>query len=234
MPFEPKASAAELIVYIDFKSPYAFIAIKPCFALEKKLKIQFDWRPLTLDIPSFLGSARLDKKGKISEGKEYTRSTNQWTQVKYAYRDARRYAALNGLTLRGTEKIWDSSLASIGLMWAKKYGHEVVKNYINLVYEPFWKRDLNIEMPRVITDKLAQAGAETEQFLPYLQGPGRIEHNQSQSKIFNAGIFGVPSFVIDNEIYFGREHLPRLEWKLTGKQGIAPDISYTAVRANPK
>ena len=53
----PLHSDAPLIVYIDVKSPYAFIALKPTLALEAELGLQFDFRPLTLDIPSYLGSA---------------------------------------------------------------------------------------------------------------------------------------------------------------------------------
>ena len=47
-------STSPLIVYIDIKSPYAFVAIKPILALEARLQTQFDWRPLTLNIPSYL------------------------------------------------------------------------------------------------------------------------------------------------------------------------------------
>ena len=47
-----------LIVYLDVKSPYAFVSVKPTLALERELELQFDWRPYTLDIPSYLGSAR--------------------------------------------------------------------------------------------------------------------------------------------------------------------------------
>jgi len=223
MEFRATTSDAKLIVYIDFKSPYAYISIQPCFELENKLSMQFDWRPLTLDIPSFLGSAKLDKKGKVSKSR---RSSDQWVQVKYAYKDARRYAALNNLTLRGTEKIWDSSLASIGLMWAKKQSHKILTNYITLVYEPFWRRDLDIENTSVINEKLAQAGAQTTGFTDYLNGQGRVDHDRYQKDIFAAGIFGVPSFVIEEEIFFGREHLPRIEWILSGRKGYAPDIAY--------
>ena len=86
-------SSAPLIVYVDVKSPYAFVAIRPTLALEAELGLQFDWRPLTLDIPSYLGSAE-KKKGKVVKS---TRSASQWTMVKYAYGDARRYAEQNGL-----------------------------------------------------------------------------------------------------------------------------------------
>ena len=54
-------SASPLIIYIDIKSPYAFVAIKPILALEKQFNLQFDWRPLTLNIPSYLGSATKSK-----------------------------------------------------------------------------------------------------------------------------------------------------------------------------
>jgi len=229
MKFKALTSNAKLTVYIDFKSPYAYIATQPCIELEKKLDLQFDWRPLTLDIPSFLGSAKLDKKGKVSKS---SRSVDQWVWVKHAYKDARRYAALNNLTLRGTEKIWDSSLASIGLMWAKKHSHQILINYINAVYEPFWRRDLDIENIHVIEEKLKQAGADTVGFSEYLQGEGREAHAQFQEDIFEARIFGVPSFVIEGEIFFGREHLPRIEWILRGRRGEAPDIAYQNVNAN--
>ena len=54
-------SDSPLIVYLDVKSPYAFISVKPTLALEEELGLRFDWRPYTLDIPSYLGSARKEK-----------------------------------------------------------------------------------------------------------------------------------------------------------------------------
>ena len=95
-------SDAPLIVYVDIKSPYAFVAIRPTLALEKSLGIRFDWRPLTLDIPSYLGSAR-KSKGKVVES---TRSASQWTGIKYGYGDVRRYVERQGLMLKGSKPVW--------------------------------------------------------------------------------------------------------------------------------
>ena len=66
-PFDPLRSEHPMIVYIDFKSPYAYLAKDPAYAIEDELGIEIDWRPLTLDIPSYLGSARLDTQGKVVE-----------------------------------------------------------------------------------------------------------------------------------------------------------------------
>ena len=121
------ASNAPLTVYVDFKSPYAYVALGPTRSLADELGIDVDWRPLTLDIPSFLGSARLGARDEVIESH---RSSDQWAWVRYAYRDARRYGSLRGLVVRGTTKIWDSSLAAIGMLWAKEQGAEILRRYL--------------------------------------------------------------------------------------------------------
>ena len=52
-----------LIVYLDVKSPYALISVKPTLALQLGLGLMFDYRPYTLDMPSYLGSTRKDIEG---------------------------------------------------------------------------------------------------------------------------------------------------------------------------
>mgnify|MGYP006252401711 FL=1 len=86
---QPLDSAAPLIVYLDFKSPYAYLAVEPTRRMLAQQGAVADWRPFVLDIPSYLGSAKLGKSGEV---KEQNRSTEQWSGVKYAYFDCRRYA----------------------------------------------------------------------------------------------------------------------------------------------
>ena len=226
--FDPWRSNRPLIVYVDFKSPYAFIAKDPTFALAAQLGIDVDWRPLTLDIPSFLGSARLDKSDRVVE---QNRTPEQWRGVKYAYRDARRYARLAGYQLRGTVKIWDTSLVHIGMMWAKRHGDAVLARYMNDTYARFWRREFDAEDAASVTAALAAAGAETDGFDAFHSGPGRTEHDAMQAAIFNAGIYGVPGYVVDGEYFFGREHLPMVGWMLRGRRGPAPDVAYQAIGA---
>ena len=146
--------------------------------------------------------------------------------MKYAYKDTRRYAALRGLTLYGTKKIWDTSIAAIGMLWAKQQGHDVLKNYTDSTYEQFWKEELDVEDVDVVVGELKEAGADVSGFLDYLEGEGRTQHDALQDEILDLGYFGVPTYVIDDEVYFGREHLPRIRWHLAGKPGPLPDVAY--------
>jgi len=226
--FDPLASSAPLIVYIDYKSPYAYLAIAPTYAMADQLGIEVDWRPFTLDIPSYLGSARLNQEGKVVEE---NRAPGQWLRVKYAYRDVRRYGSMRGIIVRGTVKIWDTSLAGIGMLWAKAQGPAVLRTYTGITYERFWKRELDVEDLAVIEDLLKEAGAPTAAFRDYASGEGRALHDRIQHGAFDAGIFGVPTYIINGEKFFGREHLPRIRWMLTGRHGAPPDIAYQEVSA---
>src|SRR6266852_2481829 len=181
-------------VYIDYKSPYAYLAKDLAYQLERDFAVRLDWLPYILDIPSFLGSARLDEQGRVIEE---NRTAHQWRRVKYSYMDCRRQARKRGLVIRGTQKIWDSTLAAAGLIYAKRQGDMVLRRYNDLIFERFWKRELDIEDPAVIAAVLAEAGADSAGFAEYAAGEGPREVDRISRAAEEAGIFGVPTFVID-------------------------------------
>lgn len=194
-------------VYSDYKSPYAYLAKDLAYDLERETGVVLDWLPYTLDIPAYLGQARVDSTGAVIEE---NRNAHQWRRVKYSYMDCRREANLRGLTIRGTQKIWDSSLANIGMLFAKRQG--VFRAYHDRVFERFWRRALDIEDGRVIAAVLAECGAEAAGFDAYASGEGRSQLALIQSEAEAAGVFGVPSFLFANgDLYWGREHLPRIK-----------------------
>jgi 2-hydroxychromene-2-carboxylate isomerase len=67
-------------VYIDYKSPYAYLAKDSAYELARDFAVKLDWLPYVLDIPSFLGSAKLDANGRVVEE---NRNPHQWRRVKY-------------------------------------------------------------------------------------------------------------------------------------------------------
>jgi len=204
-----------ITVYTDYKSPYAYLAKDPIYALADECGVRLDWLPYTLDIPSYLGSAELNADGSVARSQ---RTAHQWRRVRYAYMDCRRQANKRGLTIRGTRKIWDSSLAAIGLLWVKRQGDAVLRAYSDHVFERFWKRELDIEDVAVIETAIGAAGADAAGFRDYLAGEGREEHDAIRAAAESAGVFGVPSLVVDGELYWGREHLPDIRERLLAEK----------------
>lgn len=200
-----------LVVYSDYKSPYAYLAKDLAYELAEAVPVRLDWRPYVLDIPSYLGSAVVDGEGRVLEE---SRNAHQWRRVRYSYMDCRREAQKRGLTIRGPRKIWDSSLAAAGMLHALRAGEAVFRRYHDTVFDRFWRRELDIEDAVAIESVLMSAGAPSgfqDQVRELKAEVARISRSAEDQ-----GVFGVPSFVLDGELFWGREHLPELQARLTG------------------
>jgi 2-hydroxychromene-2-carboxylate isomerase len=200
-------------LYTDYKSPYAYLAKDPAYALARDFGVRLDVLPYVLNIPDFLGSAKLDAAGNVVEEQ---RTAHQWRRVKYSYMDCRRQARKQGLTIRGTVKIWDTVLGACGLLYAKRQGDTVFRAYHDRVFERFWKRELDIEDIAVVTAVLQEAGADTKDFAAYAVEEGPAEVDRISRAAEEAGVFGTPTFVIDGELFWGSEHLPDIRTTLAG------------------
>lgn len=196
--------------YFDYKSPYAYLVQEETFALAER-GATVEWIPYTLDIPSFLGAAELDASGRDVLG---TRTDHQWRRVRYVYMDCRREASRRGLILRGPRKIFDSSLAHIGFLWAQ--ARDDFRPYHEAVYERFWRRELDIEDVGAIEGVLAEVGLPTGGFRDFVSGEGRIRHDRLRAQAEEDGVFGVPSYRVDGELFWGGERLDRVREKLFG------------------
>jgi 2-hydroxychromene-2-carboxylate isomerase len=206
------AAPRTVTVYIDYKSPYAYLAKDLVYELERDCGVHADWLPYDLDLAGFMGSARVDDAGRVIEEQ---RTAHQWRRVRYSYMDCRRQARKRGLVIRGTQKIWESKIALCGMLYAKRRGEAVLRRYQDIVFERFWKRELDIEDPEVVAAVLAEAGADAAAFRSYLASEGRQELERVCREAEAAGVFGVPSFILDDELFWGREHLLEIREMLT-------------------
>jgi 2-hydroxychromene-2-carboxylate isomerase len=186
----------EIKLYSDYKSPYAFLAFDPGFALEEKYRVRVRWIPFQL---------RLKGKGERSVYSEY--------KVKYSYQDARRWANMRGgLVLRGPLKIYDTSPALIGGLFAQK--HSKFMEYSRFVYEAFFKRELEVDQTDAVAKVIVDLGMSETQFREYLAGEGTKDYDACLEESTTDHIFGVPIFVFRNEPFWGNDRIPFLEMRL--------------------
>ncbi len=195
-----------VIHYFDYKSPYGYLAQQPTFDLARATGASIEWRPYTLKIEKYLGLAELDAEGRDTRG---TRNDHQWRRVRYSYMDCRREANRRGLTIRGPRKIFDSSLAHIAFLYVSERGD--FTDFHNAVYARFWRRELDIEDGAVLRALIEECGFDGVGFETYLRGEGRARHDAVQAEAEAAGVFGVPSYLIEGELFWGLERLDRVQ-----------------------
>lgn len=188
---------AEVKMYSDYKSPYAFLAFDPAYALEDKYAIRIKWRPFQL---------RLKGKGQRSIYSEW--------KVKYSYMDVRRNANIlhGGKMLRGPLKIFDTTPALVGGLFAEK--HDRLKDYSRMVFEAFFKRELAADEAEAIADVITSLGLPADDYRAYLAGDGMADYERAQEEAVEDQIFGVPLFVFEGEQFWGHDRLWMLEHRL--------------------
>lgn len=195
---------AEVVLWSDYVSPYAFVAKAGAYRLAADYDIALVWRPYTLDVASYMGSV---------EG----RDPHHWRRVRYSYMDARRYANRQGLTLKGPLRIYCARPANAGMLYAQKHG--VFRAYNDLAFDRFWRRELDPEDVTAVAALLVEAGAP-HGFPDFLVGEGGAEHDRLRNEAEASGVFGVPTFVFDQELFWGGDRIDLLRERLDEK-GVA-------------
>jgi 2-hydroxychromene-2-carboxylate isomerase len=185
--------SVRVVHYFDYKSPYAYLAQEATRALSEEFGDAIEWRPYGRDVVG-------------------TRTEHQWRRVRYAYADCRREAARRGLVILGPRRIFDSSSAHIGFLWAQERGD--FRAFHGSVYERFWRRELDIEDAEAIEALLGETGVDAAGFRDWLGGEGRREHDRVRAQAEATGVFGVPSYVVDGELFFGNERIERVRERL--------------------
>ena len=185
----------ELKMYSDFKSPYAYLAFDPAFELEQRYPVRLRWIPFQL---------RLKGKGERSVYSEY--------KVKYSYMDARRHAKERGLWLRGPLKIYDTTPALIGGLFAERQGR--LLDYARRTFELFFKRELEVDQPAAVAGVVASLGMSERGYLDYLGGEGPGDYERAQQEASEDHVFGVPMFLFQGEQFWGHDRLGLLESRI--------------------
>jgi 2-hydroxychromene-2-carboxylate isomerase len=191
----------EVKMYSDYKSPFAYLAFDPAFVLQDRYRVRVRWIPFQL---------RIKGKGERSVYSEY--------KARYSYLDARRWAALRGLLIRGPLKVYDTRPALIGGLFAEAQGR--LLDYSRTVYELFFRRELEADQPNAIAGVIASVGLAAKAYLDYLEGDGAHAYEQAQQEAAADNVFGVPLFFFEREPFWGHDRLPILEQRLA-ENGLA-------------
>jgi 2-hydroxychromene-2-carboxylate isomerase len=184
-------------MYSDYKSPYAWLAFDPVFALEQTYNVSIKWRPFQL---------RIKGSGQRSVYSEY--------KVRYSYMDARRTANERGdqMTIRGPLKVYDTEPAMIGGLFAERHGRLV--EYSREVFRRFFNRELAVDEPDAVAAFVDEMGMPAGAFRDFLAGEGKEEYECAQAEAMEDHIFGVPICVFRGEPFWGNDRVPMLARRL--------------------
>jgi 2-hydroxychromene-2-carboxylate isomerase len=187
----------EVKFYFAYTSPFTYLAMEPTYALERTHRVRLRFIPYGVNIRRVYGDTP-------------TRSHRDDLKVRYLYLDARRFAQERGVIIYPPKKIYSARFAFYGGMCAEDQGR--FRAYSDLVFERFWRHELDVESVAALSATLIEVGAKTDQFLGYINDESAQAKPRLKAGFAEADrdqVFGVPTFVIDNERFWGYD---RIDW----------------------
>ena len=188
--------------YFDFGSPNAFLSHRVIPAIEARTGARFAYVPILL-------------------GGLFKLTGNQSPMAAFAgIKNKLAYEALETHRFIARHAIADYRfnphfpINTLQLMRSAVAAQElgVFEAYVDCVYDAMWTRGLDMGQPAIVAQVLAEAGLPVEQLLELSQTPPvkqRLLDNTQAA--FERGAFGSPSFLVGDDLYFGKDRLRDVE-----------------------
>jgi 2-hydroxychromene-2-carboxylate isomerase len=190
---------------IDFKNALSWLSLGPTRAMAEELGVPLELLPYQTEV-SVLTEAR--KEETVAERHARVRA-------EYYADDLKRYAKLQNLELVADSHGVDSTMALLGLLWGNQKG--VGLDYAHSVFSRFWSDSMCLDDVQSIGEILTLLGAPG--FEP---GAMHEELNTVRATLEAEGVFSVPMYLVEGQVFQGREHLPMIRWLLAGERESVP------------
>ena len=179
--------------FFDFASPYSYLAHKQIRNIEYKYKIEINYMPILLsgllNLAEIKASAFIPAKAKfmIKDCKLFAEKLN----IKFKFNS---YFPIQSLNLMR------------GVLIARKENRTSL--YIDKFFDACWKDGLNLNNQKIVDKILEDLNFNLENFkLEISEQKIKDELKKRTKDAFLKGVFGAPSFIINNKMFWGQDRL---------------------------
>tara|TARA_B110000037_G_scaffold170504_1_gene193393 strand:- start:1176 stop:1751 length:576 start_codon:yes stop_codon:yes gene_type:complete len=175
--------------YFDFISPYSYLAH---LKIKKQKNINFDYKPVLV--------------GGLHNLQSITAPAFIKSKLNHMISDCDLISKKDS-----SDFVWNSKFPINSLIIMRGYlfiNNENKDLYLNVMFDAYWKDNLDISNEEVIKSLLKKCKIKSDIFFV------GINDSQIKEKLKNLtqaahdkGIFGVPTFVVNNKIFWGQDRL---------------------------
>jgi 2-hydroxychromene-2-carboxylate isomerase len=194
------SSRPTVTFYFDPVSPYVWLASKQLDLVAPHCHIE--WQPV-------LFAAMLNENGQKGPAEIPSKKA-------YTFRDVMRLAAQQGLRFTGPPGHPFNPLHALRLCMAlpaQADRHALA----HALLAAAWEDGRDISRQEVLLDIAARCGHDAAQLWARSQEPANKQALADNTRAaLDAGVFGVPTWRLDDELFWGADRLGSLAWRLAG------------------
>ena len=179
--------------YFDFISPYSFLAHKEIIKIERKNSIKIKYKPILLgglhNLHGIKAPAFIPAK------------------AKHMIRDCKLIAEKNKIKFKFNSYFPIKSLNLMrGVFVAEEDNYK--SHYIDSIFNAIWQDGLNMNDENVIQKVLKNLNINPKTFhLRSASSSIKDSLRKKTNEAYEKGIFGAPSFVSNNKIFWGQDRI---------------------------
>lgn len=202
--------------YFDFISPYAYLANARLPSIAEKYGCALNYRPIDL------------QAAKVAAGNTGPASAQIPPKFRYATTDLMRWARKYGVPFAIPQKkpgdtagasrenvgipkeLLDSSRANKAVYFARKKGRE--RAFIDLLYRNTFGAGILVGNDSALRDTVSELGWSVDDVFEFVHSEDAAGMYEDGNKAAQArGVFGVPTMMVDDQMWWGNDRLDMLE-----------------------
>jgi 2-hydroxychromene-2-carboxylate isomerase len=192
--------------YFDYLSPYAYLAWLRLPEVCTPRKVQIVARPVLfaglLNYWGHLGPAEIPPKGQ------------------HVFKECARFAAMAGIPFRSPRYHPFRPLTALRVSLAE-VAQDRQTDVISAIFTAGWAEGEDLGDAETIGAALQSAGLDGNALLSAAYEPSaKLKLRQETQTAVEAGVFGIPTMLVDGELFWGLDQLPYLAMFLDGKDPL--------------
>ncbi|TPE64595.1 2-hydroxychromene-2-carboxylate isomerase [Sandaracinobacter neustonicus] len=200
-----RSQPMDVTFWFDFGSPNAWFAHQLIPGIEARTGATFTY------VPVLLGGI-FKATGNQAPMLAFA---NVPAKIAYQGREMQRFIRRHGLQRFTMNPHFPVNTLALmrGAVAAESIG--LLKPYVDAMLPYMWERPRKLDDPAILAETLAEAGLPAEQILVLSQDPAIKERLVANTQAaVDKGVFGIPSFLVGEELFFGKDSLADLEAEL--------------------
>lgn len=179
--------------FFDFISPYSYLAHKQIRKLEKENNIKINYKPILL--------------GGLHKLAGVTAAAFIPSKTKYMIRDCKMIAEKHNIKFKFNTNFPINSLALMrGVFLAQN--KKKLDQYVDFFFDAYWEDGLNLNSDKILNSILTNLNINFNEFQLIISDQ-KIKNKLTvqTNEAHNKGVFGAPSFIINNKLFWGQDRL---------------------------
>lgn len=200
LPESPQIAMRKLDFYFDFMSPFAYLAHSQLPRIARKYGCELVYKPI--DLPA----------AKAAAGNTGPPNVRIPVKLRYLKVDLDRWATRYGVPLQFPKSLNSESL-NIGTFYAEDRGQ--AEDYVRTAWHPVWGLGGDMGDAELIRGVARDMRWDPDDFMRFVQSAeAKARYAQGNLDAHQRGVFGAPTMMLGDEMWWGNDRLAFLEERL--------------------